>query len=184
MRVLKAWVKGSTWIPIFDVDYGLDIGTIPRKVTNFAMGIKRSVLPLSLHLCNQSLNFFGILLHLTRCFEQVVGGVACLHWLLTSMKYPILSFLCSSDSFSVHINFIYSVISSLQQLVLTQSYGEVPQRCRINRCMPEGSEVSSIHSINRCMLTIGTATCVLSHISSQILVGDPSFHKCPNQHTM
>ncbi|CAL5203261.1 unnamed protein product [Lathyrus oleraceus] len=34
----KAWVKGSTWIPIFDVDNGLDIGTIPRKVTNFAMG--------------------------------------------------------------------------------------------------------------------------------------------------
>ncbi|CAJ2644522.1 unnamed protein product [Trifolium pratense] len=34
----KAWVKGSTWIPIFDVDNGLDVGTIPRKVTNFAMG--------------------------------------------------------------------------------------------------------------------------------------------------
>ncbi|KAI5407233.1 variant 2 [Lathyrus oleraceus] len=38
LHVLKAWVKGSTWIPIFDVDNGLDIGTIPRKVTNFAMG--------------------------------------------------------------------------------------------------------------------------------------------------
>ncbi|GAU40426.1 hypothetical protein TSUD_136730 [Trifolium subterraneum] len=34
----KAWVKGSTWIPIFDVDSGLDVGTIPKKVTNFAMG--------------------------------------------------------------------------------------------------------------------------------------------------
>ncbi|KAK2388934.1 Rhodanese/Cell cycle control phosphatase superfamily protein [Trifolium repens] len=34
----KAWVKGSTWIPIFDVDNGLDVGTIPKKVTNFAMG--------------------------------------------------------------------------------------------------------------------------------------------------
>lgn len=97
LHVLKAWVKGSTWIPIFDVDNGLDIGTIPRKVTNFAMGIKRSVLVLSLHLCNQSLNFIGILLHLTRGFEQVVGGVACLHCLLTSMKYHIVLFLCSSD---------------------------------------------------------------------------------------
>jgi hypothetical protein len=87
LHVLKAWVKGSTWIPIFDVDNGLDVGTIPKKVTNFAMGIKISVLALSLHLYNQSLNFFGILLHLTRCFEQEVGGVACLHCLLTSMKY-------------------------------------------------------------------------------------------------
>ncbi|XP_073225173.1 rhodanese-like domain-containing protein 11, chloroplastic isoform X2 [Cicer arietinum] len=34
----KAWVRGSTWIPIFDVDNGLDVGTIPRKITNFAMG--------------------------------------------------------------------------------------------------------------------------------------------------
>lgn len=34
----KAWVKGSTWIPIFNVDDGLDVGTIPRKITNFAMG--------------------------------------------------------------------------------------------------------------------------------------------------
>jgi hypothetical protein len=61
-------VKGSTWIPIFDVDNGLDVGTIPRKVTNFAMGIKISVLALSLHLYNQSFDFFGILLHFTLCF--------------------------------------------------------------------------------------------------------------------
>lgn len=37
--VLKAWVKGSTWIPIFDVENTFDAGTIPRKVTNFIMGI-------------------------------------------------------------------------------------------------------------------------------------------------
>ncbi|KAK7350662.1 hypothetical protein VNO77_09519 [Canavalia gladiata] len=34
----KAWVRASTWIPIFDVDDKLDFGTIPRKVTNFVMG--------------------------------------------------------------------------------------------------------------------------------------------------
>ncbi|GFP88418.1 rhodanese-like domain-containing protein 11 chloroplastic [Phtheirospermum japonicum] len=34
----KAWVKGSTWIPIFDVDDRLDAGTLSRKVTGFMMG--------------------------------------------------------------------------------------------------------------------------------------------------
>ncbi|XP_022843609.1 rhodanese-like domain-containing protein 11, chloroplastic isoform X3 [Olea europaea var. sylvestris] len=34
----KAWVKGSTWIPIFDVDNSFDAGTLSRKVTEFMMG--------------------------------------------------------------------------------------------------------------------------------------------------
>ncbi|KAI9108930.1 hypothetical protein K1719_020235 [Acacia pycnantha] len=34
----KAWVKGSTWIPIFDVDNSLDAGNLARKVTSFVMG--------------------------------------------------------------------------------------------------------------------------------------------------
>lgn len=34
----KAWVKGSTWIPIFDVDTSFDAGTLSRKVTEFMMG--------------------------------------------------------------------------------------------------------------------------------------------------
>ncbi|MCL7043426.1 hypothetical protein MKW94_026154 [Papaver nudicaule] len=34
----KAWVKGSTWIPIFDVDSKLDAGTLSKKVTNFLLG--------------------------------------------------------------------------------------------------------------------------------------------------
>ncbi|XP_022135280.1 rhodanese-like domain-containing protein 11, chloroplastic isoform X1 [Momordica charantia] len=34
----KAWIKGSTWIPIFDVDDKLDPGTLSRKVTSFMMG--------------------------------------------------------------------------------------------------------------------------------------------------
>ncbi|KAI3454389.1 hypothetical protein Pfo_011052 [Paulownia fortunei] len=34
----KAWVKGSTWIPIFDVDGRLDAGTLSRKTTEFMMG--------------------------------------------------------------------------------------------------------------------------------------------------
>ncbi|XP_022012289.1 rhodanese-like domain-containing protein 11, chloroplastic isoform X2 [Helianthus annuus] len=33
-----AWVKGSTWIPIFDVDTQLDAGTLSRKVTSYMMG--------------------------------------------------------------------------------------------------------------------------------------------------
>ncbi|KAF6137204.1 hypothetical protein GIB67_030968 [Kingdonia uniflora] len=34
----KAWVKGSTWIPIFDVDQKFDAGTASKKITNFMMG--------------------------------------------------------------------------------------------------------------------------------------------------
>ncbi|KAI3881788.1 hypothetical protein MKX03_001028 [Papaver bracteatum] len=34
----KAWVKGSTWIPIFDVDSKLDAGALSKKVTNFLLG--------------------------------------------------------------------------------------------------------------------------------------------------
>ncbi|GKV25258.1 hypothetical protein SLEP1_g34720 [Rubroshorea leprosula] len=34
----KAWVKGSTWIPIFDVDSKFDVGALSRKLTNFVMG--------------------------------------------------------------------------------------------------------------------------------------------------
>uniref|UniRef100_A0A2P2M0K7 Uncharacterized protein MANES_06G111900 n=2 Tax=Rhizophora mucronata TaxID=61149 RepID=A0A2P2M0K7_RHIMU len=34
----KAWVKGSTWIPIFEVDDRLDPGTLSRKITTFMMG--------------------------------------------------------------------------------------------------------------------------------------------------
>ncbi|ERN10547.1 hypothetical protein AMTR_s00166p00078300, partial [Amborella trichopoda] len=34
----KAWVKGSTWIPIFDVDNNLEFGTLSKKITNFVMG--------------------------------------------------------------------------------------------------------------------------------------------------
>lgn len=34
----KAKVKGSAWVPIFDVDNAADIGTFSRKITNFVMG--------------------------------------------------------------------------------------------------------------------------------------------------
>lgn len=75
--------------------------------------------------------------------------------------------------------FYFFISFSLHQLLLTQSYGEVPQRCRINRCMPEGTKVRSIHLIDCVlnwvasnynfhflkMLVIGTDTCVLNHIS-------------------
>ncbi|GMP33915.1 hypothetical protein CsSME_00007021 [Camellia sinensis var. sinensis] len=40
----KAWVKGSTWIPIFEVDNKIDAGTLSRKVTNFMMGITQKLL--------------------------------------------------------------------------------------------------------------------------------------------
>ncbi|KAF0935862.1 hypothetical protein E2562_036504 [Oryza meyeriana var. granulata] len=33
----KAWVKGSTWIPVFDVDTSFDLGSVGKKVTNFVM---------------------------------------------------------------------------------------------------------------------------------------------------
>ncbi|XP_050377836.1 rhodanese-like domain-containing protein 11, chloroplastic isoform X2 [Argentina anserina] len=34
----KAWVKGSTWIPIFDVGDEFDAGTLSRKIMSFTMG--------------------------------------------------------------------------------------------------------------------------------------------------
>lgn len=34
----KAWVKGSTWIPIFDVDTSVDLGGLSKKASNFVMG--------------------------------------------------------------------------------------------------------------------------------------------------
>ncbi|KAJ6850188.1 rhodanese-like domain-containing protein 11, chloroplastic isoform X1 [Iris pallida] len=34
----KARVKGSTWVPIFDVDNTADAGALSKKVTNFVMG--------------------------------------------------------------------------------------------------------------------------------------------------
>uniref|UniRef100_A0A6M2F4E2 Rhodanese domain-containing protein n=1 Tax=Populus davidiana TaxID=266767 RepID=A0A6M2F4E2_9ROSI len=34
----KAWVKASTWIPIFEADDNFDAGTVARKVSNFVMG--------------------------------------------------------------------------------------------------------------------------------------------------
>ncbi|KAK8943517.1 hypothetical protein KSP40_PGU000877 [Platanthera guangdongensis] len=34
----KASVKGSTWIPIFDVDDTIDIGSLSKMITNFVMG--------------------------------------------------------------------------------------------------------------------------------------------------
>ncbi|KAK7822575.1 rhodanese-like domain-containing protein 11 [Quercus suber] len=49
----KAWVKGSTWIPIFDVDDKFDAGTLSRQITSFVMGIKQLLLTclLSLAAC-------------------------------------------------------------------------------------------------------------------------------------
>ncbi|CAN1814099.1 Rhodanese-like domain-containing protein 11, chloroplastic [Linum perenne] len=35
----KAWVKGSTWIPMFEVDSNVDVGAISKKITSFVMGI-------------------------------------------------------------------------------------------------------------------------------------------------
>ncbi|KAH9720524.1 Rhodanese-like domain-containing protein 11 [Citrus sinensis] len=34
----KGWIKGSIWIPIFDIDDTFDAGSLPPKVTNFVMG--------------------------------------------------------------------------------------------------------------------------------------------------
>ncbi|KAF5201202.1 Rhodanese-like domain-containing protein 11 protein [Thalictrum thalictroides] len=34
----KAWVKGSSWVPIFDVENKLDAGAISKKIMNFTMG--------------------------------------------------------------------------------------------------------------------------------------------------
>ncbi|GJN21490.1 hypothetical protein PR202_gb08970 [Eleusine coracana subsp. coracana] len=59
----KAWVKGSTWIPVFDVDTSADLGGLSKKFTNFVMGILQSELT-------------DILVYTT---GSVVGGVAARH---------------------------------------------------------------------------------------------------------
>ena len=65
--VVKAWVKGSTWIPIFDVDDKFDAGTLSRKVTNFVMG---NIIPFILYFMN-CVNFqiSIILLHFIMIFK-------------------------------------------------------------------------------------------------------------------
>lgn len=47
----QAWVKGSTWIPIFDVDVSIDMQTLAKKITNFVMGIT-SINLISIQLIN------------------------------------------------------------------------------------------------------------------------------------
>lgn len=42
----KAWVKGSIWIPVFDVDRRLDPGMISKKISSFIMGNWWSGIPL------------------------------------------------------------------------------------------------------------------------------------------
>lgn len=42
----KAWVKGSIWIPVFDVDGRLDLGIISKKISSFIMGNWWSGIPL------------------------------------------------------------------------------------------------------------------------------------------
>lgn len=42
----KAWVKGSIWIPVFDVDRKLYPGIISKKISNFIMGNWWSGIPL------------------------------------------------------------------------------------------------------------------------------------------
>lgn len=41
--VLQAWVKGSTWIPVFDVDTSVDLGGLSKKVSNFVMGMPLTI---------------------------------------------------------------------------------------------------------------------------------------------
>lgn len=40
---LQAWVKGSTWIPIFDMDTSVDLGGLSKKVSNFVMGMPLTI---------------------------------------------------------------------------------------------------------------------------------------------
>ncbi|CAN1344253.1 Rhodanese-like domain-containing protein 11, chloroplastic [Linum perenne] len=47
----KAWVKGSTWIPMFEVDSNVDVGAISKKIASFVMGILALLLSLSLAAC-------------------------------------------------------------------------------------------------------------------------------------
>lgn len=42
----KAWVKGSTWIPVFDADERFDIGVASKKISNYVMGGWWSGVPL------------------------------------------------------------------------------------------------------------------------------------------
>uniref|UniRef100_A0A453P040 Rhodanese domain-containing protein n=1 Tax=Aegilops tauschii subsp. strangulata TaxID=200361 RepID=A0A453P040_AEGTS len=46
----KAWVKGSTWIPVFDVDTSSDLNGLSKKAFNFMIGMPNGVLATSLDL--------------------------------------------------------------------------------------------------------------------------------------
>ncbi|CAN6279070.1 unnamed protein product [Urochloa humidicola] len=51
----KAWVKGSTWIPIFDIDTSVDLGGLSKKVSNFVMDhlpLVNSCIMLVLKICS------------------------------------------------------------------------------------------------------------------------------------
>jgi len=62
----KAWIKGSTWVPIFDNDDNLDAGTLSKKVTSFAMGGWWSGAPtlsFNRYVCESKLTFFFAFWH-------------------------------------------------------------------------------------------------------------------------
>lgn len=59
LACLQAWVKGSTWIPIFDVDTSVDLGGLSKKVSNFVMGMP--LLPFGSKSCPDSCTLFWIL---------------------------------------------------------------------------------------------------------------------------
>jgi hypothetical protein len=66
----RLWVKGSTWIPIFDVDTSVDLGGLSKKVSNFVMGTP--LLPSESELCPDTCTLC-LILHpnivlLSRCF--------------------------------------------------------------------------------------------------------------------
>ncbi|GER56756.1 rhodanese/Cell cycle control phosphatasesuperfamily protein [Striga asiatica] len=64
----KAWVKGSDWIPIFDLDGGLDPGTLSRKITGFMMGTGKN----SVSFTNLHKNSFSWSVHANHSLRRMV----------------------------------------------------------------------------------------------------------------
>lgn len=80
---LKAWVKGSTWIPIFDTDDRFNVGTLSRKITGFMMGNAAIILLdslkdlQSLFLIGATNYFIGIFCGIY--FFKVIKGLPKIH---------------------------------------------------------------------------------------------------------
>lgn len=98
---LQAQVKGSTWIPIFNIDSRLDPGTLSKKVTNFMMGmILFILLKFKAHFVS-SYNFYCN----WNSWTQMMGY--CLSWNIYQNEFWINMKICSYLFHKINVIYLY-----------------------------------------------------------------------------